>query len=87
MPRPLGDPARHFWMTRSVARVMGLSLAEEMRCGRLEAEEYARMVTSCRGCPVVSSCESWLGRQTCIAASAPQGCCISATLARLRRRH
>ena len=23
---PLGDPAKHFWLTRSVARAMGLSL-------------------------------------------------------------
>ncbi len=27
----LGDPARHFFMTRSVARVMALSLADEIQ--------------------------------------------------------
>ena len=28
--QPLGDPAMHFWLTRSVARAMGLSLSEAM---------------------------------------------------------
>lgn len=87
MRESLGDPARHFWMTRSVARVMGLNLYEEMHCGRLEPDEYARMVTCCRGCALVEACEKWLGTQTGVAASAPPGCCNSFMLGQLRHTH
>ena len=34
----LGDPARHFWLTRSVARIMGVNLSEAMSEGRLSAQ-------------------------------------------------
>ena len=56
----LGDPARHFWMTRSVARVMGFSLSDAMAKGRLSSEGYAQMVSRCRTCRQVSDCELWL---------------------------
>ncbi len=39
--RFLGDPARHFWLTRSVARTMGISLSEAMAVGHLSAPDYA----------------------------------------------
>ena len=70
----LGDPAHHFWLTRSVARVMGLSLAEAMTEGRLTKEEFARMVTRCRGCGQVSACEHWLGASATLSDSAPPQC-------------
>lgn len=70
----LGDPVRHFWMTRSVARMMGLSLSDAIAEGRLRLETYEAMVTSCRRCPQVGTCEGWLARQTGDAAEAPAGC-------------
>ena len=80
---PLGDPARHFYMTRSVARVMGLSLSEAMQSGALRPETYAAMVTACRACALVEACERWLGQQTSLAEAAPPGCCNAAVLDRL----
>ncbi|WP_319828444.1 DUF6455 family protein [Thalassovita sp.] len=75
----LGDPARHFWLTRSVARSMGLSLSEAMAEGRLSAQSYAAMVTECRKCPFVSQCENWLAHSAAGASEAPENC-VNATL-------
>ena len=87
MPRTLGDPARHFWMTRSVARVMGVNLSEAMRSGRLEPDQYAEMVTCCRGCALVEACEHWLGSQTGPSSTPPPGCCNGVLLCRLKKPH
>ena len=87
MSLTLGDPARHFFMTRSVARVMGLNLTEEMKAGSLAPDTYASMVTACRGCALVDACEKWLGRQTTLTQTPPPGCYNGPQLAELRRRH
>jgi len=86
MTFPIGDPARHFFMTRSVARIMGVNLAKAMEDGSLRPETYADMVTRCRGCALVSACEKWLARQTSTSATPPPGCCCSKVLCDLRRR-
>ncbi|WP_121631168.1 DUF6455 family protein [Tropicibacter alexandrii] len=83
----LGDPERHFFLTRSVARMMGLSLSEEMQRGQLAASTYAGMVTCCRGCALVEACEEWLSRQVPGQASAPPGCCNAKVLTQLRQTH
>ncbi|WP_299351901.1 DUF6455 family protein [uncultured Shimia sp.] len=76
---PLGDPARHFWMTRSVARAMGVSLSEAMAEGNLSQKAYADLVTRCRSCHFVHECEAWLGQQSHRADAAP-ACCQHADL-------
>ena len=83
---PQGDPARHFYMTRSVARVMGLSLSEAMQTGALPPESYAAMVTACRGCALVEACEKWLAARTEIGPATPPGCRNGAQLTQLHKR-
>ena len=83
----LGDPARHFWLTRSVARVMGVNLSEEMATGRLTAQDYAQMVTQCRQCPHVARCEEWLSGWQSGASDGPPGCSNTPLLTRLTRLH
>lgn len=70
----LGDPALHFWMTRSVARAMGVSLSEAMAAGRLSSDGYAKMVTRCRTCQQVQNCQIWLANQAGFATTAPNDC-------------
>jgi len=72
--RTLGDPATHFWLTRSVARVMGVSLSAAMADGTLSAADYAALVRTCRTCPHVARCQHWLGQQRSAAAEAPRHC-------------
>lgn len=60
---PLGDPNLHFWLTRSMARSMGVSLSDAIAEGRLSARSYADLVMQCRACPNTADCQTWLGGQ------------------------
>ncbi|WP_372887229.1 DUF6455 family protein [Shimia sp.] len=82
---PLGDPERHFWMTRSVARAMGVSLGEAMASGSLSPKEYADMVTRCRRCRFVDTCEAWLAHNSLDATAAPDCCQHADLFAALKR--
>lgn len=84
--QPLGDPAKHFWLSRSVARAMGISLSEAMAEGRLSAADYAALVTRCRTCTSVSSCQAWLGQTAGCAAEAPKECMHAELFEHLSRR-
>lgn len=83
--RYLGDPARHFWLTRSVARTMGLNLSAAMAAGRLSATGYAEMVNTCRKCPNTSQCEAWLASSRAGPSDAPAHCANAAAFQRLAR--
>lgn len=72
--RHLGDPNRAFWLTRSVARTVGVNLSEAMYRGDLLPAEYAAMVTRCRMCPHAETCELWLAQNGAGAAEVPDHC-------------
>lgn len=75
MPRtPLGDIEKHFWLTRSMARCMGVSLTEAMVEGKLSARDYAVMVTRCRAADCSDACQVWLATQQVRAQTAPEFC-------------
>lgn len=70
----LGEIEKHFWLTRSVARCMGVSLSEAMAEGRLTAQAYSEMVTQCRAADCSEKCALWLARQQGQASAAPVFC-------------
>lgn len=72
--RHLGDPNRAFWLTRSVARAVGVSLSEAIAEGALLPAEYSEMVTRCRKCPHGATCELWLAKHGAGAAEVPDYC-------------
>lgn len=80
-----GDPGLHFWLTRSVAKVMGISLSEAMADNRLTAQEYATLVSDCRQCALVENCQCWLGAQKDLARYPPPGCINSEALLNLAK--
>lgn len=80
---PLGDIEKHFWLTRSVARCMGLSLTEAMAEGKLTPHDYAQMVTRCRGSACNERCQIWLAAQQARAATAPEFCANAEDLNKL----
>lgn len=83
----LGNAEMHFWLTRSVARVMGISFSEEMSCGRISAKEYSDLVTNCRTCQRTATCSLWLASQASLSRTAPEGCKNAPELEALARRH
>lgn len=70
----LGEVEKHFWLNRSVARCMNISLSEAMTEGRLTADRYAEMVTRCRASDCSGHCAIWLSEQQSEARSAPEFC-------------
>ena len=79
----LGDPARHFWLTRSVARTMGVNLSEAMAMNQLNASGYSDMVNKCRCCQNADACQAWLAIPHDFPASAPDHCVNGDLLNRL----
>ncbi|CUH66078.1 hypothetical protein TG4357_02222 [Thalassovita gelatinovora] len=71
---PLGDPVFHFWLTRSVARSVGVNLSDAMNAGQLDPQGYVEMVTRCRQCRFVSQCEQWLAVTGAGADRVPEMC-------------
>ncbi|MCU9839254.1 DUF6455 family protein [Ruegeria sp. WL0004] len=85
MPQiPLGDIERHFWLTRSVARSMGVSFTEAMVQGKVTENDYAEVVTRCRAADCSEKCQHWLATQNCSARTAPEFCVNADLLNRLR---
>ena len=82
----LGDPDRHFWLVRSVARVMDLDLGAALACGDLHRDDYRAIVNRCRTCPLVAACQNWLAFSGGQADVAPPGCLIAAELDKLKRK-
>lgn len=76
----------HFWLTRSVARVMGVSLTQALANGSLSEEGYCEMVARCRLKGCWRSCENWLAAQTDVRAAPPPDCAHASILSELRRR-
>ena len=70
----LGDVEKHFWLTRSVARCMNVSLTEAMADGRLTPDRYAELVTRCRASNCSGQCAIWLSEQQSEAHAAPDFC-------------
>ena len=76
---------RHFWLTRSVARVTGVNLSSAMRAGALHLDDYVDMVERCQGCAFRTMCESWLAQQADWPATPPSFCAHVDILDNLRR--
>ncbi len=82
----LGDIERHFWQTRSVARVIGVNLSEAMADNQISPDDYARMITNCRASGCLEACQRWLAAQTGAQPEGPPEYCPNTELlARLRR--
>jgi len=81
----LGDPDRHFWLVRSVARVMGLNLGAAVARGDLGRDDFRNMINRCRTCPMVDRCESWLAASGGMSATPPPGCAVAPDLNRLKQ--
>lgn len=59
---PLGDPVSHYWLAQRMARAVGVDLARASAEQRLSQEDWAAMVTRCRGCGWLEGCTRWLDR-------------------------
>lgn len=69
-----GNIDLHFWITRGMARRMGVNLTEAMHDGVLSQADFAAMINRCRGCPGAEGCKAYLADPVPGAGSAPDWC-------------
>jgi len=83
-PQKLGEANAHFWLIQRMAKTSGLDLAQAMADGLLAQEEWARMVTRCRGCAWAAGCHEWLDVTDQAAEVPPVPCLNRARMAEMK---
>lgn len=86
---PLGDAMQHLQLMARMGKHLGTDLAEAFEAGKISAEDWAEMITSCRGCDAPEGCRRWLEDQDraedAEKSPVPPGyCCNAARLLSLR---
>lgn len=79
-----GNLDLHFWITRGMARRVGVNLSEAMHEGVLSQADFAAMITRCRKCPGAQGCLEFLSERAGQAEGAPDWCGNAALLRGLR---
>lgn len=79
-----GNPDLHFWITRGIARRLGVNLSANLQEGVLTRADLAGMVDRCRQCDGVAGCLAYLSENPDRAPAPPDWCRNAALLAELR---
>ncbi|WP_082181956.1 DUF6455 family protein [Aestuariivita boseongensis] len=82
-----GDIEEHFWLTRSVARTVGINLGDAMAAGQITPDDYSHMVVRCFRAGCTARCAEWLGQQPGGCASEPPPFCVHTNQLRALRRN
>jgi hypothetical protein len=69
-----GNIDLHFWITRGMARRMGVDLTEAIHQGALSQADFAQMIARCRSCSGAEGCMAYLSQLTEQRGSAPDWC-------------
>lgn len=69
-----GNVDLHFWITRGMARRMGVNLTEAMHDGFLTQADFAEMITRCRNCNGAQGCMAYLSEHPDRVDAAPDWC-------------
>lgn len=81
--KPLGDSNTHFWRMHRMARSTGTDLVLAFKTDDLPVQDYAAMLTACRGCAYPGRCDRILS-QLPARADAPSFCANQQGFADLR---
>ncbi|MBZ4021264.1 hypothetical protein CKO11_02140 [Rhodobacter sp. TJ_12] len=69
-----GNVDLHFWITRGMARRMGVNLTAAMQEGFLTQADFAAMILRCRECPGVDGCMAYLSSSSPAQGETPDWC-------------
>ncbi|TDQ58211.1 DUF6455 family protein [Phaeovulum veldkampii] len=69
-----GNIDLHFWMTRGMARRLGVNLTAAMQDGLLTQGDLAEMVLRCHNCSGAKGCLAFLAEYPDRAEAAPDWC-------------
>lgn len=81
----LGNARDHFWRVIKMAKANRVNLSDALEDGQINVEEYADMITGCRGCTQVGACDKLLAAQPALT-EAPDYCVNRKTFAQLKLR-
>ena len=80
----LGPEIEHYWLVQRMAKATGVDLVEAWDRGLLTSEDWAAIITRCRGCQWVEGCDRYLNVPTEATRTAPGPCLNKARLARIK---
>lgn len=80
---PLGEPLRHLRLLSKMGDAVGADLSGAFAAGRIGHQEWAAMVTACRGCEAPEQCAAFLAEHERASAPMP-GCRNAEELKRLK---
>ncbi|GGF61861.1 MULTISPECIES: DUF6455 family protein [Mameliella] len=83
-PTVLGDETEHYWLVQRMAKATGVDLVGAMDAGLLTQEDWAGLVTRCRGCTWSEGCGQWLNKPVDDTRSFPGTCLNRKRLAALQ---
>jgi hypothetical protein len=83
-PKALGDETEHFWLVQRMAKSVGVDLVKASDLGELSQEDWAAMVTQCRGCAWTAGCHRWLDSRAEEVDRAPETCLNRTMMALLK---
>lgn len=76
---------RPYWLTRGMARALGVDLSAAIAAGVLSRDGLDALVLSCSGCRRQAECMPWLGQHAAHAEALPEYCALKAPLEALQR--
>lgn len=79
----LGDPREHFWRVIKMANANKVDLSTALDEGVIDIEQYADMISGCRGCEKVAACDRLLANLPTLE-RAPDYCVNRSTFAELQ---
>lgn len=74
----------NFWLTRGMARRMGVNLTDAMHNGMLARSDFAAMVARCRDCKDPQACLDFLAEHPESISEPPCGCVNAEVLKELK---
>ena len=74
----------HFWLTRGMARRLGVNLTEALQQGLITRDDYADILARCRACSDTQACLDFLAEHPDGATEPPDGCLDAEVLSELR---
>ncbi len=83
--QPLGDPLYHLRLMARMGQAAGTDLTGAFAAGKISHEDWAALITRCRGCAVPDQCEAFLAAHEHAEAPMP-GCRNADALVQLKGR-
>ncbi len=80
----LGPENEHYWLVKRMAKATGIDLVKAAEANIMTQEDWAGIVTHCRGCDWAEGCGRWLDQTTEVQRALPTPCINRSRLADIK---